>query len=189
MDGKRGSDSARRSSPAATAQRVEVELGNVELFRDGKPRATRRQGPAVRAPQLHAPSRRTTTAARPVARNGAGSRLAELGSHTERCAQPFDDALDVEEVDGARARTTSADRSAAPHHEPRGSPALARGAEPAAGLEEPDVLRSRRRLCRHASSRPGQQRRAQDRELSDSGLAIAGGSVPRRRRAAPPAAR
>ena len=174
IDGNRGSDVARRSSldRRGRSKRVGVELERPERARRaGKPRASsdRRVGsgrctPIPRRPTRDFAGRPPRGTARPPARSRR--------STPKRAADRLDDALHVEEISRAARRPTSA--AGAPLRSRRRPPRAtspARG-EARAGLEQPHVVRARRRrLCAAASTSPGSSDGRSTANFSDSGLA------------------
>ena len=154
----------RRAARADSASRSQLRDEHAILARQAARVGDRRRhlaGDADRAPRP-APSTRIA-AAWPATRNGsrAGS---NAHRHAERVAQLLDDALDVEEVDLARAaRPVLA--AAAPVQAsatPRVSPSRR---EPRADLEQPHVAPAVTAVVRDGVDEAGQERRPQRVEL------------------------
>ena len=166
IDGKRGSDATSRSASAlADRERVEIELGHEHVFGAGKAArfGDRRHELADDAQERARVPRARTSAARPATRNPCAAGR-ELGLDADGLADPLDDALGVEEVDGARRpRPVRPVGGAAPDERHRA--ALAGAREAAAGLEQPDVLPLAAAVVGAGVDQARQQRRPEDGEL------------------------
>ena len=127
--------------PAAIS--VEIDLADVDRLRRREIRALRRSPAAAgrrrRATPWHRRGRRSAaSAARPATRNGALDAARTRRSSRRRADERFDDALRVEEVDGASGADQCGAGGRAAPRERRRAP-FAVGGEAAAGLEQPDV--------------------------------------------------
>ena len=168
IDGKRGSDSARRSSPAARSRTaLEIDLGDVELFGAGEARGLR--------PSDGTAARRRRS--RPVGvrrcqrfRRAAGNEERTLAprrtpSATRRWRRARSTTPLVSKKSTPRAASTSAARQPRRPGDRGRARLTRRGGEPAAGLEQADVLPLAPAIVRAARRSARQQRRAQHRVL------------------------
>ena len=180
MEGKRGSDATSRSAPAlAMVERVQIELGHEHLFRAGE--AARFGDRRIQfADDAEESRRRSCAHARRHGRERGipGGSVANSSLDPDGLADSLDDALGVEEVDGARTAPTSAAlrRRRTRRRRPRDPRRRDVNRLPASNRRM--SFRSRRRLWAHASTRPGRSDGLRTANFSDSGLAIAGASTP-----------
>ena len=155
-----------RASCARAPERVEIQLGDEHAILTRQRRARRR--PPASADRRRRPASplavATTDAAWPGTRNGSRAGSKPDGD-AERLAQLLDDALDVEEVDLARARRTSARRLPRRSTRPRRLASRRVGGEPRADLEQPHVAPAVPPVVRDRVDQARQERRPQRVEL------------------------
>ena len=174
--GYRGSaaDARHASGRVLRGERVEVQLGDDDAVlarRAARLGDRRRELPDEPDGRPAGHDAAAALAGRPAGTPRAGSKRSR---HVERRAQLLDNALDVEEVDLAPARLTSAPARPVPSTRAR-----QRGSRRVASLKRAPISNSAtsrrpwRRLCATASTRPGRSDGRSVSNLADSGLASA----------------